>query len=164
MLQRIQTVYLMLAFIASALLFTKLPIAVFQFPDLGEIYFSIVSKYRNPSFFQDELTHISTLPLILINGALAILTLIAVFLYRNRPLQYRITMFAFLINVILIIVLFFTADSMQNKLNSLQNQLVIQAQYKLGAILPLISLVLLIFASKAIRKDEKLVKAADRLR
>ncbi len=147
MLQRIQTVYLMLAFIASALLFTKLPIAVFPFPDGGDIIFNIVGKYEI----------ISTLPLLLLNGALVLLTFIPTFLYRNRPLQYKLTMFGFLINVILIIVIFFTADSLQNQLN-------MEAKYKLGAILPLISLVLLILASKAIRKDEKLIKSADRLR
>lgn len=147
MLQRIQTVYLMLAFIASALLFSKLPIAVFPFPDGGDIPFTIVGKYEI----------ISILPLLLLNGALVLFTFIAILLYGNRPLQLRLTMIGFLANVIFVIVMFFTADSMQN-------QLKVEAQYKLGVILPLISMVLLILASKAIRKDEKLIKAADRLR
>ncbi|NVN95208.1 MAG: DUF4293 domain-containing protein [Bacteroidetes bacterium] len=147
MLQRIQTVYLMLAFIASALLFTKLPIAIFPFPNGGDIPFIILGKYEV----------INILPLILLNGALALLCFISVCLYGNRPLQFRLTMIGFLINVIFIIAIFFTADNMQN-------QVKVEAQYKLGAILPLISMVLLILASKAIRKDEKLVKAADRLR
>lgn len=147
MLQRIQTVYLMLAFIVSALLFTKLPIAVFPFPDGGDIVFNFTGKYEI----------ISTLPLLLLNGALVVLTFISVLLYSKRPLQFKLTMFGFLLNVILIIAMFFTADSMQN-------QLKMEAQYKLGAILPLISMVLLILASKSIRKDEKLIKASDRLR
>jgi hypothetical protein len=147
MLQRIQTVYLMLAFLVSALLFTQLPIAVFPFPDGGDIVFNIVGKYEI----------ISTLPLLLLNGALVLLSFISVFLYGKRPLQYKLCMFGFLINVILIIVMFFTADSMQS-------QLKVEAQYKFGAILPLISMVLLILASKGIRKDEKLIKSADRLR
>ncbi len=157
MIQRIQTVYLMLAFIASALLFSQLPIAVFQLQNIGEIPFNIISKFQNPDLSQDLFTNTNTLPLLLVNGALALLIFISVFLYRKRPLQFRLTMVGFLINVILIIVMFFTADSMQN-------QLKVEAQYKLGAILPLISMVLLILASKAIRKDEKMVKAADRLR
>ncbi|MCX6231801.1 MAG: DUF4293 domain-containing protein [Bacteroidetes bacterium] len=157
MIQRIQTVYLMLAFIASALLFTQLPIAVFQLANVGTIPFNIISKYQNPELSQDVFTSISTLPLIIVNGALLLLSFISVSLYKNRPLQYRLSMIAFLINIILIIVIFFTADSMQNQLKT-------EAQYKLGAILPVISLVLIILASKAIRKDEKKVKAADRLR
>jgi ABC-type multidrug transport system fused ATPase/permease subunit len=157
MIQRIQTVYLMLAFIASALLFTKLPIAVFQLVNVGTIPFNIISKYQNPEFSQDVFTSITTIPLILVNGALVLLTFITVFLYKNRPLQYRLVMIGFLINIILIVAIFFTADSMQNQLKT-------EAQYKLGAILPLISLVLLILSSKAIRNDEKKVKAADRLR
>jgi hypothetical protein len=157
MIQRIQTIYLMLAFIALALLFTQLPIAVFQLQNVGEIPFNIISKFQNPDLSQDVYTNINTLPLILINGVLVLLIFISVFLYRNRPLQLRLTMIGFLVNVILIIIIFYTADSMQSQLN-------VEAQYKLGTILPLISMVLLILASKAIRKDEKLVKAADRLR
>jgi hypothetical protein len=157
MLQRIQTVYLMLAFIASALLFSKLPIAIFQLPNIGDIPFNIISKFQNPDLSQDLFTNVNTLPLMLINGALVLLTFIPVLLYRNRPLQFRLTMFGFLASVILIIVMFFTADSMQN-------QLKVEAQYKLGAILPLISMVFLILASKAIRKDERLIKNSDRLR
>lgn len=137
----------MLTFLASALLFTQLPIAVFPFPEGGDIPFILTGKY--------EL--ISTLPLLLLNGAIVLLSFISVLMYSKRPLQFKLTMFAFLINVILIIVIFYTADSMQSKIK-------VEAQYKFGAILPLISMVLLILASKAIRKDEKLVKGADRLR
>jgi hypothetical protein len=137
----------MLSFIASALLFTKLPIAVFPFPEGGDIFLNITGKYDS----------IHILPLILLNGALVLLTFISLFLYGNRPLQYKLTMLAFLINVVFVIVLFFSTDHMQDRLK-------VEAQYKLGAILPLISMVLLILASKAIRKDERKVKAADRLR
>lgn len=147
----------MLAFIASALLFTQLPIAVFHLVNVGTIPLNIISKYQNPELSQDVFTSISTLPLMLADGALVLLSFIPVFLYKNRPLQYRLCLIGFLVNTILIIIIFFTADSMQSQLKT-------EAQYKLGAILPLISLVLLILASKAIRKDEKKVKAADRLR
>jgi len=66
-------------------------------------------------------------------------------------------MFSFLANIIFIIVLFFTADSLQKHLN-------VETTYKYGSFIPLVILILLILASKAIKKDEKLVKDTDRLR
>ncbi len=157
MLQRIQTVYFVIAFIAIALLFSKLPIATFQLINVGNIPLNVIPSYQNPDLSQDLYTNVSILPLQLIIGALILLIIISTIMYRNRPLQLRITMFAFLLNVVLIIVLFFTADNMQKDLNT-------TAKYQFGAILPLISLILLILASKGIKKDEKLVKSADRIR
>lgn len=157
MLQRIQTIYLVIAFIAISLLFTKSPVAVYSLTNVGNIPLNVISSLQNPDLSQDLYTNINTLPLIINIGLLLILIVASVFLYRNRPLQYKITMFSFLLNVVLIIVMFYTADDMQKQLHT-------EANYKFVAILPLISLVLLILASKAIRKDEKLVKGADRLR
>lgn len=158
MIQRIQTLFLMLAFIASVLLFTRLPIAIFQLPEAGvSVPLNLISSYQNPETSQDTFTNINVIPLIILAAMVALLSIVPVFLYKNRPLQLRLTMFGFLTNVILIIVMFFTADEMQNLLKT-------QAKYKFGAILPIISLILIILASKAIRKDERLVKSADRLR
>lgn len=158
MIQRIQTIFLMLAFIASVLLFTRLPIALFPLQEAGvTVPLNLISSYQNPETSQDTFTNINVIPLIILAAVVALLSIISVFLYKNRPLQLRITMFGFLANVILIIIMFFTADEMQTLLKT-------QAKYQFGAILPLISLVFIILASKAIRKDEKLVKSADRLR
>jgi hypothetical protein len=149
MIQRIQTVYLFIALIASSLLFFSIPVAIFQIttPVNVDMSFFITSKFQN----------VTTLPLMILNALVVGLSLAAILLYNKRILQLRVTMFAFLANVIFIIVLFFTADSLQNQLN-------IQAAYKFGVFMPLVSLVMLILASKAIKKDEKLVKGTDRLR
>ncbi len=157
MLQRIQTVYLVLALIAVSLLFTRLPVAVYALNNVGNIPLNVIASYQNQELSQTVYTDINTLPLIINIGLLIALICVSIVLYTNRPLQYKISMFAFLVNVILIIVMFYFADTMQTKLNT-------QAKYQFGAILPLISLVLIILASKAIRKDEKLVKSSDRIR
>lgn len=157
MLQRIQTVYLVIALIAVSLLFTRLPVAVYSLINVGDIPLNVIASYQNPELSQTLYTDINTLPLMINIGVLIALICASVVLYTNRPLQYKVTMFAFLINVVLIIVIFYFADSMQTKLNT-------HASYKFGAFLPLISLVMIILASKAIRKDEKLVRSSDRLR
>ncbi len=149
MIQRIQTVYLFIALIASAILFFSIPVAVFHYttPVELDLPFYITSTFQN----------VTTIPLLILNAIVAILSLAAILLYNNRIIQLRVTMFAFLANVIFILVLFFTADSLQNHLH-------IQAAYKFGVFMPLASLIVLILASKAIKKDEKLVKGTDRLR
>ncbi len=149
MIQRIQTVYLLVAFLASAILFFSIPVAVFHYttPVIVDLPFYITSTFQN----------VTTIPLLILNVLVAGLSFAAILLYNKRVLQLRFTMFAFLANVIMIIVLFLTADALQKHLN-------IEAAYKYGSFLPLVTLVLLILASKAIRKDEKLVKGTDRLR
>lgn len=159
MLQRIQTVYLVLAFIAISLLFTKLPIAEFSYSKIGKIIpLNIISSYQNPELSQNTFTNVNTMPLIIGLAILILLIIGAILLYNNRPLQIKIVMISFLLNIVLLVIMFFTCDYMQSKLENTQ------PSYQFGAILPLISMVLLILASKAIRKDEKLVKGADRLR
>jgi len=150
MIQRIQTVYLFVAFIASALLFFNIPVAVFQItsPVSVELPFNLMSKYES----------VSTIPIIILNALVVGLSFASILLYSKRVLQFRLTMFAFLAEVIFIIVMFIVS------IDSMQKHLKVEPSYKMGAILPLISLVLLILASKAIRKDEKLVKGTDRLR
>jgi len=157
MIQRIQTIYLLIAFIAISLLFSKLPIASYELNNIGKIYFNVIPSYQSPELSQNLFTNISTLPIIINIAILLLLIVFTILMYKNRPLQIKINMFAFLLNIVLIVVLFFTADSMQKQLNS-------EAAYKFGIALPLISLVFLILSAKAIKKDEKLVKAADRLR
>ena len=149
MIQRIQTIYLFIAFLASAILFFNIPFAVFQItsPVSVELPFNLMSKYQN----------VTTLPLIILNALVVGLSFAAILMYNKRILQLRITMFSFLANIIFIIVLFFTADSLQKHLN-------VETTYKYGSFIPLVVLILLIFANKAIKKDEKLVKDTDRLR
>ncbi len=149
MIQRIQTIYLFIAFLASAILFFNIPFAVFQItsPVSVELPFNLMSKYQN----------VTTLPLLILNALVVGLSFAAILLYNKRTLQLRITMFSFLANIIFIIVLFFSADSLQKHLN-------VDATYKFGSFIPLVVLVMLILASKAIKKDEKLVKDTDRLR
>ena len=66
---------------------------------------------------------------------------------------------SFLLNILLIILIYFFYSS-----HFLQEQINIGPSYQFGIFLPIVSFVCLILASRAIRKDEALVKSADRLR
>ena len=157
MIQRIQTIFLVLAVISGALLF--------YFP-LAEYYHELYGNYK---FFVTELKSMDpdpkittsiwfTSPLWLIAGASIILTLISIFLYKNRLTQLRLVAFNILLNIGLVVLVFIIYSSKITELTQ------IEPSYQIGIFLPLISLVFLILANRFIRKDEALVKAADRLR
>lgn len=88
----------------------------------------------------------------------AIIAFATIFLYKNRKLQVRLTVF----NTVLIagwyvvFAAFLTA----------YNEQFASATFHCGtgAVLPLVAVILNLLAIRGIRKDERLVKAADRLR
>jgi len=70
MIQRIQTIYLFIAFLASAILFFNIPFAVFQItsPVNVDLPFNLMSKYQN----------VTTLPLIILNALVVGLSFAAI--------------------------------------------------------------------------------------
>ena len=91
----------------------------------------------------------------IINTIVVILTTVVIFLYKNRVLQYKLSNLLVLFNVF-ITGLFF--------LLSYINVPVENISYKIGAFLPLISAVFAFLAGHFIKKDEQLVRSADRIR
>ncbi|WP_090751557.1 DUF4293 domain-containing protein [Nonlabens sp. Hel1_33_55] len=92
-------------------------------------------------------------------GAFALSTLlsiIAIFLYRNRKLQTVINRLNILLNLILLGVFVYRALTMSGA--------TAVAEKGIGMFIPILSIVLLVLANRAIRKDEQLVKSVDRLR
>jgi len=158
MIQRIQTVFLFLAFLAA--------VALFFFP-LAGIY-SNTTAYK---FFIYELRNMvpgegsifsfmTTFPLLLLNILASAISLICIFLYKNRVLQAKLVRVAILTDIILIALVFFVyAQIIEKNLLASPNYL-----DETGIYFPLISLVFLILANRAIMKDEKLVRSVDRLR
>jgi len=158
MLQRIQSLYLAIIVIAGILLFF-FPLANYYNELYGNYKFFIYGikcmdpepKVPFPTYF--------TLPLIFLVIASLIFTITTIFLYKNRLLQIRLCAFNMLTNIVLIMVIFFFYAT------KIKTMTLIEPEYNyMGMILPLISLAFLILANRAIRKDEALVKSADRLR
>lgn len=158
MIQRIQTVYLALAFIALALLFA-FPLAQF-FAENGAYVFSITGLKNmvpgEPAAFNSLLF----LPLLLLAIGIALLIVVAIFNYKNRPYQVKLTNFGVMGSVVLILSIFFLYVPM------IQKKISIVPDYSksYGIYIPLIVLVLIVMANRAIKRDERLVRSADRLR
>jgi hypothetical protein len=163
MLQRIQSVYLAIVAIASLMLFF-FPLADYYNDLEGNYKFFIYGmrcmdpepKEIASAFFTSRLIF---LPLIFLTTASFIFSVAAIFLYKNRFLQIRICAFNMITNIVLIMVVFFFYAT------KIQEVTKTEPEYNyIGMVLPLVSIVFLILSNRAIRKDEKLVKSAERLR
>ena len=95
--------------------------------------------------------------LIPINAIIIITTLIAIFMFKKRILQNKIIAFSFLFNAVFIGLLYWITDSIAKELDT-------AVHYQIAAAIPFLNVLFLIFAAKAIRRDEAKVRAADRLR
>ncbi len=158
MIQRIQTVYLTASVIACVLLFS-FPIAKFSNDVQGTYIISVIGiKYLNmvdpPIFVNFWLTF----PMLILTIVSIIITGTAIFLYKKRRSQLILVNISFLLNVILVALVYLYY------IGYIENLSKVVPSYQFGIFLPLISLVLLVLANRSIRKDEALVKSSDRLR
>lgn len=86
----------------------------------------------------------------------AILSFITIFLFKNRKLQFVMNRLNILLNFLLL------GFIVYNVLNISGETLV--SEKGIGTFLPILSVFLLVFANRYIKKDEDLVKSVDRLR
>ncbi len=152
MIQRIQSVYLLLVVVLMGVV-TSLPLGIYTGVDGG------VSSWRALGIDIAGVGHDGSCGGLFVIALLsAIIALATVFLYKNRKLQVRLTVF----NILLIIGWYavFVAFAMVYK-----KQLGSAVFHcSTGCVLPLIAVFFNLSAIRGIRKDERLVRAADRLR
>ena len=156
MIQRIQTLYLFIATIAIALTFI-FPIAGYY----GELHIYQLNAFEmknmvpgEPSIFSSAFAY----PISIFVVAIALICLFIILMFKNRKRQISLTKIAVLLNIILIIALFFVYSRM------IQAEIAVEESFKTGAFLPLISLVFMLLAIRSIKKDDELIRSADRLR
>ena len=144
MIQRIQSVYLLLATLISGGL-----IFVFNLwiNELGEKFFVI------DSFNTGNALLVTVAVLFFVS---ALLSGITIFKYKNRQLQFVLGRLTILINFILLGILVYFSQNLSGE---------IQVSEKgIGLLIPIFTIFLVVMANKAIKKDEELVKSVDRLR
>jgi len=136
MLQRIQTIYLLIsAVISGGLIF------VFHlWTTLNEVEFYAI---------EDQLF----LALFLCSSALALIT---IFKYKNRQTQFVLGRLNIILNFILLGLFVYRSLNLSGE--------TYVSEKGIGMLLPIFSIVFLVLANKAIKKDEDLVKSVDRLR
>ena len=139
MIQRIQSVWLLLAAVAA---FLTLKFSFYSGNMLGP------DQIRTFTY----LTATSKLIILVFTVAIGVTALVALFLYKNRKLQMRISLAAMLISL-LNILLYFN-----------QTQHFAEGNFDLTALIALVIPVFFLLAAKGIYNDQKLVKSLDRLR
>jgi len=142
MIQRIQSVYLFLAALVSAILFY---IPLFELP--------VATADAAPRSFMIS----SNALLLILCSAIGIFSFIVIFIYKNRSFQLKACRLILIIIFIMIGLLFYTSDTISNGLDQ-------KVVFKVGTYLPLLQVIFIFLAYRAIKKDDELVRSADRLR
>jgi len=146
MIQRIQTIYLILAS-GAAFGLLALPFA------------STTNAVAASTLFADGMYNLQdNIGLLVLFAGAGLLSLIAVFLFKNRKTQSLLGRFSIVANIIglVLAIILFMQD--RDALGAAT------PEDGMGLYLPIVFLVFGLLAQRAINKDEKLVRSMDRLR
>lgn len=157
MIQRIQSVFLFLSALVLGLTFF-FPIAEFigEKDSLILYVFKVVSLVPDSNNVYDLMF---VMPLLGIVVAVILLSIVTIFMFKNRNAQLKIIRLLMLLiaSMIGIIFLYFY-DILEVASGAVPNFV------QIGAFAPLVSLIFLYLAYRGVLKDDKLIKSADRLR
>lgn len=135
MIQRIQTVYLALAFLVTGALPYVFPLWAIQ---------------GKPVYFMENMLYT------VLFGLTTVLSLLSIFFYNKRQHQFVLGRLNILSNVILFGLLVYRMLTLSGGTTV--------PEKGIGLVLPIVAIVFVALANKAIKRDEELVKSADRLR
>jgi len=150
MIQRKQSIFLLLAFIASVVCLS-LPIGTLEPTSMGasiKVFNLFITTGGGASYSVCGLFGILVLS--------SIISLATIFLYKNRMLQNRMC----ICNLFLLIAWYIVLGAYSRNLSTPDCTFSV----KFAACLPAISMILVFMARAGILHDEKLVRAADRIR
>ncbi len=138
MIQRIQTVYLLLTFVITGVLMFFIPLWTLN---TGKAFY----------FMQDQVYTV-------LLGLSTMLTIISIISYKKRQNQFVMGRLNIILNLILLGLFVYRSLNLSGEtVNAVSEK-------GIGMFLPIVAIVLLVLANKAIKKDEDLVKSVDRLR
>ena len=137
MLQRIQTIYLLIAMITTIVLPFLFPLWTQN--DGKKFYFMLDSKY------------------VILFGLSSTLSLLSIISFKKRQNQFVIGRLNIILNLILLGLFVY-------RFLNLSGEAFQASEKDIGMFLPIVAIVFLVLANKSIKKDEDLVKSVDRLR
>lgn len=137
MIQRIQTIYLFIAFIMVGVLPFVFPLWTLS---NGKDYFFI----QNPFY-------------VIVMGLSATLTIYSIISFKKRQTQFVTNRLNIVLNLILLGLFVYHSLNLSGETPSVSEK-------GIGMFLPILTIILLVLANKGIKKDEDLVKSVDRLR
>jgi hypothetical protein len=155
MIQRIQSVYLLLVAVISSLFFSG---SIVNFINESGSVFKITFNSIIKCTVGQELEILERLlPLMVLIILIPIISLITIFIFKNRKIQLKLAVFLMILCTLLVIAVIHGSIIIISKFDAS-----LTPGFKM--ILPLIMLILSVLAYRGIKKDDQLVKSYDRLR
>ena len=156
MIQRIQSIYLFLA--------AALGISLFCFP-FAEIVtggnnVALTVCHLSPAV--EGVSAAAMTPLALVTSLFVVLCLIALFKFRNRAMQMKITKLCGYLQILIFVAMIAFIIGLSKTPGS--DKLTVEVSFCMPMAFPIVNFILLILAHRGIKKDDDLVKSADRLR
>jgi hypothetical protein len=155
MIQRIQSLYLLLA-LAVLLLIFFFPLSIYT--DSNNFVYSLVhnglAKYSNNEWVLVKSNFLSSIFLI----PTCLIIILSIFLFNNRKRQIKLCWVSMITSILLFISFIIRYKLAVGDLN------ITNSNYSWPVIMPVVSAILAYLALKAIKKDDDLVKSADRIR
>ena len=151
MIQRIQSIYLFfVAILGICLIF--IPYA--EMSKL-QMLFGLSGIY----YVKTGVFATTTVYLLILNALIIVLSMVILFLYKNRKMQIKLS--NVLISLLLIMMLLFVVV-----MYLIPTSLKISAEpsFRIGFIIPIIAILFSFMARRGVAKDEALVRSADRIR
>ncbi len=156
MLQRIQTIHLLLV-LGISILLIFVPIGVFSGFEISFLFNSLglhsqtgISNYP-----------LNTIPLVSLLCFISILSALTIFIFKNRNLQIKLCVANILLQLSFVGLVYWYIKHIEDLFKVVRFSLTMKSW---ALFLPIFSIILLIMAIRAIKKDDNLIKSADRLR
>ncbi|MGK0377472.1 DUF4293 family protein [Patiriisocius sp. Uisw_017] len=136
MIQRIQTIYTLLSALVMLALY-------FGFPIISDGLDTVIISNKEPLVFG------------LVFGSIAF-AIISIITFKKRQMQFVLNRLNIILNFVLLGFIVYRSLNLPGE--------ALVSEKGIGVLLPIISIVFLVLANKAIKRDEDLVKSVDRLR
>jgi len=153
MIQRIQTIYLLATTVLIALIFV-FPIA--EYMDANNQIFQL-NFLKLQSVNQKTVIEHFAFPITFFTGAISILSIATIFLFKNRKLQVKITNLILVLVFVLFSIIAFYVYKFSVDLGS-------KAVLKISLLFPIIAIITTYLARFNIKKDINLIRSSDRIR
>ncbi len=144
MIQRIQSIYLLIATLLSGGLIFVLNLWV---NEEGTEFF-VMDSFNSGSLLLKVMA--------ILFFVSSILTLIAIFQFKKRQLQFVLGRLSILTNFIILGIVVYFSQNLSGEMNV--------SEKGIGLLIPILTILFVVIANRAIKKDEELVKSVDRLR
>lgn len=141
MIQRLQSVWLLLAGVCGISL-TQVPLFIGTLAN-NQIKKSLATE---------------SLLLFAVSMCLAGLAVACIFLFKKRPLQFKLSVVGIIVSMILIALEVFHIEKFKT------DNTLVKGSYYWGGLFPIAMVIFFFLAARRIYKDERLVKSLDRLR